>query len=118
MATGTCSWSPAIGTVNVNVDGRNVSFEHQARGDEGIILGSVHRVKRTFNLDQPNGVKVQTFVAGQQVGEDRMETIARRGPHNEEWRVAYNRCANDLKTQRNAPPVDFIRAVRSVAKLY
>lgn len=111
---GTCSWSPAIGTVNVSVDGRNVTFEHQANGDEGAILGSVHRVQRTFNLDNPSEAVAKVMVAGKQVGEDRHERISR----SEAWRIAYNRCANDLKTQLPKPPVPFIAAVRAVAKMF
>ncbi len=112
--THTCTWSPAVGRATVTRNGNELSFQHTANPDLGAIASAPFDVRRTYNLADRNApVKVQDLAFGRQRGEDRFETISR----NDGFSIAYNRCVNDMKS-RGGVPVDFLRAVRSIAHRY
>lgn len=108
-----CSWSPAIGTATVTRNGSTIAIEHQANGNAGILIGAVHRQTRTYDSRTPDTVRVRTTIGGFEHS-DRIETITR----NEAWSININRCVNDMKLRSPKPPVDFLRAVRDIARRY
>ena len=104
----TCSWNPLY-QVDVTVEGRTVTFEHQARGDHGL-MGAPYRVRDTFDLNNPQTYRQQRLLAGVEIGEPRTIGVSRSEP----WRINYNRCANELSRAQNP----LWRPVRDVAKLF
>ncbi len=103
----TCSWSAT--EVDVTVTGRTVTFERQAREDHGLV-GSFYRVRDTFDLDSTKDFRQQRLLFGREQGPETRVAITR----SEGWRIAYNRCANDLSRVNNP----MWRQVRDVANLF
>ncbi len=105
--TATCSWSYTSATVTTQ--GNNVTITRQ--GNLGLgLMGTPATVADTFDRSNTTAFTRQKRLVGIDVGDASRMAITR----NEDTRIMYNRCANDLSRANNP----MWRAVRDVANMF